>query len=86
MKLYTKKRKILKNQKCNKEDNLLRIKIEENSFNYIISQTQLINDILQKFKVINIRKAKTPYSGIIKLSTINKKFDKTIYKSVVGSA
>jgi len=39
-------------------DYLLGIKIEENNFNYTISQTQLINDILQKFKVTNIRKAK----------------------------
>ena len=51
-KLYIKKRKKkFKISKCNKVDYLLGIKIEKNNFNYIILQTQLINDIFTKIQI-----------------------------------
>jgi len=41
--------------------------------------------LLQKFKVSNIRKTKTPCSNITKTIKNDEHFDKTIYKSAVGS-
>ena len=71
---------------CGKANYILGIKIEKQKFNYSISQTQLINEILQKFNITNIRKSKTPCSGENKLNKKdNTPFDKTTYKSAVGS-
>jgi len=71
--------------KCNEADYILGIKIEKNKIGYTISQTQLINDILQKFNVTNIRKAKTPCTGDNMKLENDENFDKTTYKSAVGS-
>ena len=60
-------------------------KKKKKNFNYTISQIQLIDEILQKFKVTNIRKIKMTCSEVNKLSINNKRFDKTTYKSAIGS-
>jgi len=41
--------------------------------------------MLKKFNITNIRKARTPYTSIYQELKINKKFDKTAYKSTIGS-
>jgi len=71
--------------KCNKADYIIGINIEKENSNYSISQTQLINDLMQKFKITNIRKAKTPCSTITKSDKNDKQIDKTTFKSAIGS-
>ena len=74
--------------KCSNANYILGINIEKQNFNYSISQTQIIKGILQKFNIKNIRKTKTPCTGDNKLekeNNNNKPFDKTTYKSAVGS-
>ena len=44
-----------------------------------------IKDLLQKFKITNIRKSRTPCSTITKSPKNDKPFDKTIFKSAIGS-
>jgi len=78
-------KKNFKVSKCSEVDYLLGINVEKKNNNYFISQTQLINDILQKFKVTNIRKAKTPCTDENGLMKDNTSFDKTTFKSAVGS-
>jgi len=78
-------KKNFKVSKCSEVDYLLGINVEKKNNNYFISQTQLINDILQKFKVTNIRKAKTPCTDENGLTKDNTPFDKTTFKSAVGS-
>ncbi len=63
---------------------LLGIKVEKHGYKYSISQSKYIEDILQKFNVNNIRRAKTPCTG--DNPDENKEpFNKTIYKSALGS-
>jgi len=71
--------------KCNKADYILGINIEREDNNYSISQTQLIKDLLKKFKITNIRKSKTPCSTITNSIKSDKPFDKTTFKSAIGS-
>jgi len=79
-------KKTFKISNCGKANYILGINIEKHIFNYSISQTQLINDILKKFNITNIKKTKSPCSGENKLiRKDNTLFDKTTYKSAVGS-
>jgi len=78
-------KKNFKVSKCSEADYILGINIEKENSSYVISQIQLINDILQKFKVKNIRKSKTPCSSISNSAKNNEPFDKTTFKSAVGS-
>jgi len=65
-------------------DYLLGIKVEKNGYKYSISQVNYINNILSRFNVNNIRKAKTPCTGD-NPGENKEPFDKTTYKSALGS-
>jgi len=68
------KEKILKFTKCSEADYILGIEIEKKCSNYLISQTQLIKDSLQKsFNVDNIRKTKK--NSLLNSNKINEKND-----------
>jgi len=72
--------------KCEPANFILGIKIEKNDdFNYSISQEAFIHNILSKFKITNIQKSKSPYSGDNTNNKNNSPFSKTIYKSAIGS-
>lgn len=51
-------KKNFKVSKYNPDEYILGIIIKNKSSNYTISQTQLINDLLQKYKITNIQKIK----------------------------
>ena len=69
---------------CERINYLLGIKVEKKGKKYSISQTNYIENILTKFKVNNTRKAKTPCTGD-NINENNNLFDKTTYKSALGS-
>ena len=63
---------------------LLGIKVDKHGYNYSISQLAYIENILSRFNVNNIRKAKTPCTGD-NPGENQEPFDKTTYKSALGS-
>ena len=72
--------------KCGEIDNILGIKVELNkNFTYSISQENFIINLLDKYNIGNIKKSKTPCTGNNIISENKTPFDKTIYKSAVGS-
>ena len=84
--IISKIKKNFKISKCSQAKYILGINIEKEKTNYSISQTLLIDEILQKFNITNIRKSKTPCTNEGKLSEKNNKpFDVTTFKSAVGS-
>ena len=80
--------KLIKNNfkisNCERINYLLGIKVEKKGHKYSISQRNYIENILSKFKVNNTRKAKTRCTGDNTNENKNL-FDKTIYKSALGS-
>ena len=79
-------KKSFKISKCNPADYILGINIERNNFQYSVNQIQFIKNILEKFKVTNIKKSKTPCTNNYTITNNNdQEFDKTTYKSAIGS-
>jgi len=75
-------KKSFKISKCNPAGYILGINIERNNFQYSINQIQFIKNILEKFKITNIRKSKTPCTNNYTITNNNdQEFDKTTYKS-----
>ncbi len=71
---------------CQPINYILGISIEKDSnFNYTISQKSYIDNLLNRFNIKNIRKCKTPCTGENLISKNTNPFDKTIYKSAIGS-
>jgi len=56
----------------------------KNNLNYSISQTNYLDNILSKFRVSNTNKAKTTCTED-NINENHNSFDKTIYKSFLGS-
>jgi hypothetical protein len=71
--------------KCDPIEYILGIEVKKENNSYIISQKNFINNMLYKFNIDNTKKRKTPCTGDNKISENNKPFDKTIYKSAIGS-
>ena len=83
--IITKIKEKFKISNCGPAEFILGIKIEKQKNKYIISQNSFINNILDKFNIKEMRKRKTPCTGDNTISENNKPFNKTIYKSAIGS-
>ena len=65
---------------------ILGISIEkDNNFNYTISQKAYIENLLRRYNIINTKKCNTPCTGENLISKNTNPFDKTTYKSAIGS-
>ena len=71
--------------KCEPINYILGIKVEQDNFNYTISQKAYIENLLSKYNISNTKKCKTPCTGENYKSKNNNLFNKTIYKSAIGS-
>jgi len=70
---------------CGEAKYLLGIIIERNFNSYLIHQRNFIENLLNTFKISNLKNAKTPCTGDNIISENNTPFDSTIYKSALGS-
>jgi len=72
--------------KCGSVVSILGINVRlEKHFTYSISQENFIMNILDKYNICNIKKSKTPCTGNNSISENKAPFNKTIYKSAIGS-
>ena len=71
--------------KCGPIDYILGIKVENKNNKYSISQTGFIENLLKRFNIQTSRKVKTPCSGDDPKNENKTLFDKTKYKSAIGS-
>ncbi len=71
---------------CQSINYILGISIEKDeNFNYSISQKSYIINLLNRFNINNIKKCNTPCTGENLISKNTTPFDKTTYKSAIGS-
>ncbi len=83
--IITKIKRKFKISNCGPIEYILGIKVEKQNNSYIISQKSYIENMLDKFNINNTRKRKTPCTGDNDISENKKPFDKTTYKSAIGS-
>ena len=83
--ITTKIKNNFKISKCGSIDFILGIKVEKNEIGYFLSQEAFINNLLEKFKINNRKKTKTPCTGTNLLSENKEPFDKKKYQSAIGS-
>ena len=57
----------------------------DKDFNYSISQSTFIQNLLNRYNIFNIKKSNIPCTGENLISKNNQPFDQTTYKSAIGS-
>ena len=70
---------------CESIKYILGIKIEKQENHYLLSQENLITNLLKQYKITNTKKTKTPCVGDNAKSENKTPFDITTYKSAIGS-